>query len=36
MGNHPDNGFWAPVCADHVYARGTSYYNTYFRIPMGS
>ena len=36
MAINPKNGFWAPVCVDHVYSMGGAYYSQNFRIPAGS
>jgi hypothetical protein len=30
------HGFFAPVCANHVYARGAYYYSPNYRIPQKS
>ena len=30
------NGAWAPACANHVYTRETSYFNSDFRVPKNT
>lgn len=35
IGKRGDNGFWAPVCVDHVYMWGALYSDSY-QIPMHS
>lgn len=30
------NGYFAPICANHVYGRSVTYYSPSYRIPMNS
>lgn len=35
--NNPNiNGYFAPVCANHVYSWGSDYYSSDYRIPQNS
>lgn len=36
IGKNPQNGYWAPSCANHCYTVVGSFYNTDYRIPAKS
>ena len=36
IGKKSENGFWAPVCVDHVYSTGNRFNSPNYRVPMNS
>lgn len=36
IGKKEENGYWAPICVDHVYSQGGKYTSPAYRIPMNS